>query len=488
MQNLILCFLGVLVGQVVGVLPGIGPVGAIAVLLPLSYYMDPAGAIIMLAGIYYGGMYGGSITSILVNVPGEAASVVTCLDGYPLAKKGRGGVALAITAAASFLAGTGALVLLMFLAPVLAQTALRFGPPEYFAIVLAGLLILSRLTDTSVIRSYLMAGIGVLLSLVGIDAMSGSLRLTFGAPALIDGIDFIPVIIGLYGLGEVLAALDNRESVQRVPAFALRELMPSREEVKRSWPPVVRGGLLGFLLGLIPGPASIISTYSSYSLEKRLSKHPEEFGQGAVEGIAGPEAANNGASMGALVPLLSLGVPFSPLPAVMLSALMIQGITPGPLMMSQHPTVFWGLIVSLYLGNFFLLLLNLPLVGVFVQVASIPARFLMPAVMMLCFLGVYSVNNSLFDVVVLCIFGVLGYVLRRAGMEPSPIALGLILGPILENSFFQSTLMFHGDLWSFFTRPISGTLLTLGILASILPPLVRRLTKGSRREAPQRAV
>ena len=471
--NLLVCLLGVALGTLVGVLPGLGPVGAISMLLPLTFSMEPTSALILVAGIYFGGMYGGSTTSILVNVPGEAASVVTTLDGYKMTQKGRAGAALSIAAIGSFVAGTLGMVLLTLLAPPIARMALEFGPPEHFAIVLVGLLVLSRLTDTSLIRSYMLIALGVVLSLIGIDQMSGSLRLVFDSPWLIDGLDFVPIIMGFYGMSEVLGSLEETYQKPVKADLSLKKLMPSKAELRRSTGPIVRGGLLGFAMGLLPGPSNILSTYASYGLEKKLSKHPEEFGKGAIEGVAGPESANNGASTGALVPLLSLGVPFSPLPAILLSAFMIQGITPGPLLIKEHASLFWALIASMYIGNVMLLVLNLPLVGLFAKVAHLSSKVLMPIVMMFCIIGAYSVRSSMFDVIVLMIFGVFGYLLKKAKMEPSPLVLGLLLGPVLENSLGQSALIFRGDLWQFFNRPISATLLIVGLIVTIWP-IVRR--------------
>jgi putative tricarboxylic transport membrane protein len=448
-------------------------------LLPLTFSMEPTSALILVSGIYFGGMYGGSTTSILVNVPGEAASVVTTLDGYKMTQKGRAGAALSIAAIGSFVAGTIGMVLLTMLAPPLAKMALKFGPPEYFAIVLVGLLVLSRLTNTSLIRSYLLIALGIVLSLIGIDQMSGSLRLVFDSPWLIDGLDFVPIIMGLYGMSEVLGALEQTYQKPAKADLSMKKLLPSKTEIKRSTGPIVRGSLLGFIMGLLPGPSNILSTYASYGLEKKLSKHPEEFGKGAIEGVAGPESANNGASTGALVPLLSLGVPFSPLPAILLSAFMIQGITPGPLMIKEHAPLFWALIASMYIGNVMLLVLNLPLVGLFAKIAHLSSKVLMPIVMMFCIIGAYSVRSSMFDVIVLMIFGVLGYLLRKAKMEPSPLVLGLLLGPTLENSLSQSALIFRGDLWQLFARPISGTLLVVGLIVTVWP-IVRRLFKAIR--------
>jgi len=482
LTNLLVCLAGVALGTLVGVLPGLGPVGAISMLLPLTFSMEPVSALILVAGVYFGGMYGGSTTSILVNVPGEAASVVTTLDGYKMTQKGRAGAALAISAIGSFIAGTIGMVLLTFLAPPIARMAIKFGPPEYFAIVLAGLLILSRLTDKSLIRSYLLISVGVVIALVGIDPSSGMLRLTFDSPWLVDGVDFIPIIMGLYGLAEVIGSLEQVHLKPEKTDLSLKKLLPTRTEMKRSTGPIVRGGLLGFFMGLLPGPANILSTYASYGLEKKLSKHPEEFGKGAIEGVAGPESANNGASTGALVPLLSLGVPFSPMPAILLSAFMIQGVTPGPLMMTQHSALFWALIASMYIGNVMLLVLNLPMVGLFAKVSYIQPKVLMPIVMIFCFIGAYSVRSSMFDVIVMIVFGIFGYLLRKAKMEPSPLVLGVILGPVLESSLRQSTLIFHGDLTQFFARPISCTLLVIAFLITVWPLIGKLFRRKASRE------
>lgn len=471
--NLLFCLLGVALGTIVGVLPGLGPVGAISMLLPITFAMEPTAALILIAGIYFGGLYGGSTTSILVNVPGSAYSVVATFDGYKMTQKGRAGAALAISAIASFFAGTIGIILLTFLAPPIASVALRFGPPEYFAIILLGLLVLSRLTDSSLIRSYMLIAGGIVLSIIGIDQMSATLRLTFGQSWLIDGLDFTPILMGLYGLSEVIIAMEKKHQKPIKADLSLRKLMPSKEELRRSTAPMTRGSFLGFVIGLIPGPAMILSTYASYAMEKRISKHPEEFGKGAIEGVAGPEAANNGASAGALVPLLSLGVPFSALPAVLLSAFIIQGITPGPLMMTENPTVFWALITSMYIGNIMLLVLNLPLVGLFASIARIPPRVLMPIVMIFCFVGAYSVRSNMFDVIVMIVFGIVGYLFRKAKLDPSPLVLGIILGPMLETYLVQSMLIFKGDMTTFFTRPISGTLLVLGLIVTIMPPIYR---------------
>ncbi|WP_371380045.1 tripartite tricarboxylate transporter permease [Sporomusa aerivorans] len=468
-QNLAWCFLGVVMGTLVGVLPGLGPVGAMSLLLPVTFNMDTTSALILLAGIYYGSMYGGSTTSILVNVPGEAASVITCLDGNKMAKQGKAGPALSIAAIGSFVAGTVGVVLIMLMAPALARAALKFGPPEYFGIALLGLLLLTRLTGKQAIKSYIMMFCGIALATVGMDPIGGTERFTFGSQALIQGLDFIPVIMGLYGIAEVLSSAEDVFKPLEVLKVKFRELLPSKQDFRDSAGPVARGTLLGFLIGLIPGPANIISTFVSYGVEKKLSKHPEKFGKGAIEGVAGPETANNAASCGALVPLLSLGVPFSPLPAVLLGAFMLHNVIPGPTLIQEHPEIFWGLIASMYVGNAMLLVLNLPLVGLFARVASIPGKYLMPLVIVFCFIGAFSVRNSLFDIWVLVIFGFLGYFFRNHGYDPTPLALGMVLGPMLEDSFRQSLVLFRGDMLGFLSRPLSGVMMGLAALILVWP-------------------
>ncbi|HEV8472610.1 MAG TPA: tripartite tricarboxylate transporter permease, partial [Methylomirabilota bacterium] len=358
--NLFACFVGVVVGTIVGVLPGIGPVGAMALLLPSTYALDPAAALIMLAGIYYGAMYGGSTTSILVNVPGEAGSVVTLLDGYQMTRKGRAGAALAVAAVGSFVAGTLGVVGIMLASSWLADQALRFGPPEYFAITLGGLLLLSRLSGGSVLHAFLLVALGLALGTVGMDPVSALRRFTFGSVDLAQGIELVPVIMGLYGVAEVLLIAEEGITKAQIAKVRMRELFPTREEWRRSWAPIGRGSVVGFLTGLVPGPAAVLSTFIAYNLEKKVSRHPEKFGTGAIEGVAAPEAANNGATAGAMVPLLSLGIPFSPATAILLGALVIHGLNPGPLLISQRPEVFWGFVASMYIGNFLLLILNLP--------------------------------------------------------------------------------------------------------------------------------
>jgi len=466
---LMVCFFGVLIGTLVGVLPGLGPVGACALLLPLTFGQDVATALIMLCGIYYGAMYGGSTTSILINVPGEVSSVVTCIDGHQMALKGRAGPALTIAAIGSFVAGTMGVFLLMLLSPPLARLAVRFGPPEYFAIAFLGLLTLSRMSGKSPLKSYVMMLFGVVLATVGIDPVSGFPRMTGGSSKLLEGFEWVAVIMGLYGIAEVLESLKQVGVHSIVAKLRTRDLIPTRKDIKDSAGPIVRGGLIGFFLGLLPGATLILSTWVSYGVERKISKKPEEFGQGAIAGVAGPESANNAATAGHLVPLLSLGIPFSAMPAVLLAGFMIHGIVPGPLLIRDYPTLFWSIIVSMYIGNIMLLILNLPLVSIFARVALIPARILMPIVIVFCFLGAFAVRNSIFDLFVLVIFGILGYLFRQGGYETSPLVLGLILGPMLENSIRQSMIMFKGDYTRFFYRPISSVILVIAIIVIFSP-------------------
>ena len=458
---LLYAFAGCVIGTLVGVLPGVGPLAGISLLLPATFGLDATRAIVMLAGIYYGAMYGGSTTSILMRIPGEAASVMTCIDGYAMARKGRAGAALAIAATGSFVAGTVSVVALMLLAPPLADFALRFGPPEYTALLLLGLLVLAYMSGGSMLKSLGMAALGLLLGMVGIDQMSGYFRFAYGVVELGDGIGVVPLAVGLFGLAEVFATA-GQETPPEVLRPRLRELLPSRREWRDSIMPIGRGTVLGFLIGIIPGSAHIIASFVSYAVERRLSRHPEEFGQGAVAGVAGPESANNSATSGAFVPMLALGVPSGPIPAVMLAAMMVHGVSPGPLLITQSPELFWGFIASMYVGNVMLLLLNLPMVGLFVNVLRIPYSFLYPAIIMFCILGVYAVNGSVVDVWITIVMGVLGYLLRKLGFETAPIVLGAILAPMIEMSLRQSLAMSDGQYAIFVTRPIAATLLGLG--------------------------
>jgi putative tricarboxylic transport membrane protein len=466
---------GCVIGTIVGVLPGIGPLAGISLLLPASFGMDPTSAIILLAGIYYGAMYGGSTTSILMRIPGEAASVMTCIDGYAMTRKGRAGPALAIAAVGSYIAGTVSVIALMLLAPPLANFALRFGPPEYFALLTLGLLALAYMSGGSIVKSLAMAALGLLLGMIGIDPMTGFFRFHYGLVELGDGIGVVPVAVGLFGLSEILLTA-GQETPPEVIKPKLRDLLPSREEWRDSGWPIARGTVLGFLIGIIPGSAHIIASFVSYAVERRVSKHPERFGHGAIEGVAGPESANNSATSGAFVPMLALGVPSGPIPAIMLAALTVHGISPGPLLIQQQPALFWGFIASMYVGNVVLLILNLPLVGLFVNILRVPYSFLYPAILVFCVLGVYAVNGSAVDVWIMIVMGALGYALRKFDFETAPIVLGVVLAPMLEMSFRQSLAMSSGSYAIFVSRPIAVTMLAGGmvlLLLSLLPILKR---------------
>jgi putative tricarboxylic transport membrane protein len=469
--NLIACFAGVVIGTIVGMLPGIGPVGAMALLLPSTFVLPPATALIMLAGIYYGSMYGGSTTSILVNVPGEAGSVVTAIDGYQMARKGRAGAALAVAAVGSFIAGTLGVIGVMLFASWLADAALQFGPPEYFALAVTGLAVLSRLSGGSVLMAFVMVGLGLAIGTVGMEPISGVRRFTFGSVQLSQGLELVPIIMGLYGVAEVLVLAEEGLRRASIPRVRLREMFPTREEWRRSAWPIGRGSAVGFLAGLIPGPATVLSTFIAYSMERRLSKTPERFGTGAIEGVAGPEAANNGATAGAMVPLLSLGIPFSPATAVLLGALVIHGLQPGPLLMSGRPDVFWGVVASMYIGNVMLLILNLPLVGVFVSILRTPQHVLSTFVLLLCLVGAYSLSNSLLDLWVLTVMGVAGFVFRKLAIDPAPLIVAVVLGPMMEKTLRQTLFMAHGDWRLLVFRPLSLVLFAIGALVLLGPPL-----------------
>jgi putative tricarboxylic transport membrane protein len=458
-------FLGCLVGTLVGVLPGIGPLSGISILLPVTYGLDATKAIIMLAGIYYGSQYGGSTTSILMRIPGEASSVMTCIDGYAMARKGRAGAALCIAAVGSWIAGTFGVVMLTLIAPPLAAFALKFGPPEYTALLVLGLIFLAYMSSTSLPRTLLMAAVGLLLGAIGIDNMTGHFRYSFDIAELGDGIGIVPVAVGLFGLGEILST-PSANVTGEVITPKLRDLLPTRTEWRQSAMPIARGSVLGFLIGLTPGSAHIISSFLSYAVERRLSKHPEEFGKGAVAGVAGPESANNAASTGAFVPMLALGLPTGPITAVLIAALMIHGIPPGPTLVNDHPDIFWGFVASMYVGNLMLLALNLPLVGIFVNVLRIPYAYLYPLVIMFCVIGVYAVNNSIVDVWIMLIMGVLGYFLRKFSLDPAPLVLGLVISPTFEMSLRQSLIMSNGDWLIFFQRPIA--LVLIGVAVALL--------------------
>ncbi len=455
-------FIGCLVGTLVGMLPGIGPLAGISILLPLTFGLDATKAIVMLAGIYYGSQYGGSTTSILLRIPGEAASVMTCIDGNAMAKKGRAGAALCIAAVGSFIAGTFGVLVLTVVAPPLAAFALRFGPPEYTALLVLGLVFLAYMSTSSLVRTLLMATFGLLLGTIGIDVMTGHFRYSFDIPELGDGIGIVPVAVGLFGLGEILST-PSHQVPSNVTSPRLRELWPSATEWRQSAAPIARGSLLGFLIGIIPGSAHIISSFMSYALEKKISRHPEEFGKGAVAGVAGPESANNAASTGAFVPMLALGIPTGPVTAVLIAALLIHGVPPGPTLVKDHPEVFWGFVASMYVGNLMLLALNLPLVGLFVNLLRIPYAYLYPLMIMFCVIGVYEVNHSIVDVWIMLIMGVVGYGLKKFGFDPAPLVLGLVIAPLFEMSLRQSLIMSDGAWLIFVQRPIALTLLCISM-------------------------
>jgi len=466
--NLFFCFAGVLTGTLVGVLPGLGPVAAMSLLLPTTFHVSPVSAIIMLSGIYYGAMYGGSTTSILVNIPGEAASVVTCLDGYQMARQGRAGPALGISAFGSFIAGTLSIVGLMFIAPPLAAMALKFGPPEYFSLMIMGLTILTFLASGPMWKALLMAAFGLFLGCMGMDNMTASYRFTFNILELSDGVGLVPVVMGLFGISEVM--LNVEQSMERtVFETKIQNLLPNLREWADSFWPIIRGTILGFFLGVLPGGGAVISSFVSYAVEKRISKHPEKFGTGAIEGVAAPESANNAATGGAFIPLLSLGIPANAVMALLLGAFIIHGVQPGPLLVKEHPQLFWGTVTSMYLGNVMLLILNLPLIGLWVKILKVPYPILFPLILLFCLIGCYSLNNSVTEVLIMVLFGLIGYGFKKFQYEAAPLVLALVLGPMMENSLRQALLMSAGSPVIFFERPISAILMGTAIFLLIFP-------------------
>ena len=469
-SNLIYCFIGVFIGTLVGVLPGIGPVGAMSLLLPSTFSVSPVAAIIMLSGIYYGAMYGGSITSILLNIPGEAASVITCLDGYQMAQQGRAGPALGISCFGSFIGGTFSIIGLMLVAPPLAEAALRFGPPEFFSLMVLGIVLLIYLASGSIAKAFVMAVLGIILGIIGIDPSTGAQRFTFGILELNDGIGLVPLVMGLFGISEVL--LNAEKAIQReITKTNIKNLLPNSDDWKKSSGPILRGSITGFLLGILPGGGALVSSFLSYAIEKRISKNPEKFGRGAIEGVAGPETANNSATGGAFIPLLTLGIPANVTMAMLLGALLIHGMQPGPMLMKNHPDLFWGLVISMYIGNGLLLLLNLPLIGLWVQVLKVPYRILFPLILLFCLIGVYSINYSVTDMLIMIIFGVFGYLMKKFEYEGAPLVLAYVLGPLLEMSLKQSLVMSDGNFAIFFTRPLSLIGMVVGIFLSIFSML-----------------
>ena len=474
-QNVLFCFIGVLIGTLIGVLPGLGPVGTMSILLPITFGISPVTAIIMLSGIYYGAQYGGSTTSILVGIPGEAASVVTTLDGHQMALKGRAGPALGIAAFGSFIAGTLGIIGLMLLAPPLAAVALSFGPPEYFSLMIMGLVILTYLAQKSMIKSLMMAGVGVLLGVVGLDTMTGMPRFTMGIPDLLDGIGIAPLAMGLFGISEILLNVEKTIK-QGVVVSNVKNLLPNKEDWKEASMPIMRGSFIGFLLGILPGGGAVLASFISYGVEKRLSKKPEEFGHGAIAGVAAPEAANNSASQAAFIPLLTLGVPANAVMGILLGALMIHGITPGPMLIEKNPELFWGTVTSMYVGNAMLLVLNLPLIGVWVRLLRVQYAVLFPIILFIALIGAYVINGSESDLYLMLFFGVIGYLMRKFEYEPAPLILAFVLTNILEDSLRQSLIISGGNLAIFMTRPISAVflLLSVALLVTAILPGIRK--------------
>ncbi|GEO93183.1 tripartite tricarboxylate transporter permease [Kocuria flava] len=471
-MNLLFVFIGVVVGTAIGVLPGLGPTATIALLLPITYTMDPTSSIIMLAGIYYGSMYGGTITSVLLRLPGEAASVVTTFDGYQMTKQGRAGTALGISAIGSFIGGTVAIIGLTFLAPMLAQLALAMGPAAYVALMVLGLFLVTSLGTGSTFKSLCMAGVGLLLSTVGQDPIDGSARFTFGQAPLLSGFDFVAVAMGLFGVAELLRSLEQTEKAQIVKT-KIKNIWPSRKDMRDSAGAMGRGSVLGFFIGILPGGGGVISSLASYAMEKRRAKDPSRFGKGAIEGVAGPETANNASSSSAFIPLLVLGIPANVVLAMIFGALLMQGITPGPQLMTEHSDLFWGVIASMYIGNLMLLVLNIPLVGVFIQMLKVRQGILVAFSLLIVMIGVYSINNSAFDMWVVLGFGILGWIMSKTGFEPGPLVLAFVLGPILEKSFRQSMLVSGGSLEIFVTDPASAV-----IFAAIAVMILAKLFGG----------
>jgi TctA family transporter len=475
LQNLAYCFIGVLVGTLIGVLPGIGPLATIAMLLPITFNVPPVAALIMLAGIYYGAQYGGSTTAILVNLPGESGSVITCIDGYQMARQGRAGPALAIAAIGSFCAGTAGTLLIALFGPPLAEAALRFGSPEYFSLMLMGLVAAAVLTQGDIVKSLAMVAMGLLLGIVGTDVNSGIPRFTFDTNELSDGIGFVVIAVGVFALGEIISNLGADEERQ-VLSSKLTTLFPTRDDMRRCVGPILRGTGLGAFFGVLPGTGPAVASLSSYMLEKRLAADPSRFGRGAIEGVAGPEAANNADAQCKFIPMLTLGLPASGVMALMLGALTIQGIQPGPQVMTAKPDLFWGLIASMWIGNLMLVVLNLPLVGLWVSMLKVPYRLLFPAIMAFSAIGIYSVNNSAFEIYLAALFGVVGFVWMKLGFSPTPMLLGFVLGPMMEENLRRSLLMARGDISVFVTRPISLAFIvtTVVILTAFTVPTMRK--------------
>jgi putative tricarboxylic transport membrane protein len=466
-NNLLFCLIGVFLGTAIGVLPGLGPTATIAMLLPITFGLPPVWSLIMLSGIYYGAQYGGSTTAILVNLPGESSSVVTALDGYQMARQGKAGKALATAAIGSFVAGTFATVLLALFAPPLADIALQFGAAEYFSLMVVGLVASVVLASGSLLQAFGMIVLGLLMGMAGTDVNSGMERYTFDTPYMAEGINFVILAMGMFGLGEIIKNLEE-EHLRSAMVSKVQGLLPNKDDLKRMAWPIVRGTGLGSLLGILPGGGAMLASFASYSIEKKISKTPEQFGKGAIEGVAGPESANNAGAQTSFIPLLTLGIPSNPVMALMIGAMIIQGITPGPAVMTEQPALFWGIIVSMWIGNLFLVVLNLPLIGIWVKMISVPYHFLYPMILVFCCIGVFSLGNKLFDVYLLAGFGVLGYIFSKLKCEPAPLLLGFILGPMMEEYLRRALLLSRGDFSVLVTRPISATMLAIAAIALVV--------------------
>jgi TctA family transporter len=474
-QNVLYCFAGVLLGTLIGVLPGLGPLATIAMLLPATYALPPVSALIMLAGIYYGAQYGGSTSAILVNLPGESSAVVTCLEGHAMARQGRAGPALAMAAIGSFFAGTVATFLLAMFAPPLAELAFKFGPAEYFSLMVLGLIAAVVLARGSLLKAIAMIVLGLLLGIVGADVNTGLFRFTFDVPQLQDGIDFVIVAMGLFGFSEIIANLERRRS-EIVSIAKVTSLLPTAQDWKHAWAAVLRGTGIGALLGVLPGGGAVLGSFAAYTLEKKISREPERFGKGAIEGVAAPESANNAGAQTSFIPMLTLGLPSNPVMALMIGAMTIHGITPGPQVMSERPELFWGMIASMWIGNVLLVVLNLPLIGLWVKLLSIPYRFLYPSILLFCCIGVYSINNDAVDVMIALLFGALGYLFIKFDCEPAPLLLGFVLGPMMEENLRRALVLSRGDPTVFVTRELSASLLAVALLLLVLVvfPAVRK--------------
>lgn len=473
--NLVYCLVGVALGTAIGVLPGLGPAATIAMLLPITFGLEPVSSLIMLAGIFYGAQYGGSTTAILVNLPGESSSVITALDGHAMAKRGQAGKALATAALGSFFAGTVTTLLIALFSPPLAEMALKFGPAEYFSLMVLGLVASVVLANGSLLHAFGMITLGLLLGMIGTDVNSGVARFSFDVPELTDGISFVVVAMGVFGIGEIIGNLQN-EADRNVMVKKVTGLMLDKEDFKAIAAPVVRGTMLGSILGVLPGGGAMLSSFAAYALEKKISKNAANFGKGAIEGVAAPEAANNAGAQASFIPMLTLGIPGNTVMALMIGAMIIQGIQPGPSVMTEQPALFWGIVASMWIGNVFLVILNLPLIGLWVKMISVPYHFLYPAIIVFCAIGVFSMANTTFDVYFMAVFGLLGYIFRKLGCEPAPMMLGFILGPMMEEFLRRALLLTKGDPSVFIRRPISATMLVIAALAmvSVVLPALRK--------------